>query len=135
IVSRDADFEQIIFDSGKVDGGDIDSLAYPSPVSLQPRTRYFWKVRVWGENESAESGAAWFETAKMDEGWLGVWLTPDWEDTQLHPILYRSFDLPAGAVSARAYISGLGLYHFELNGKKVGEEYLTPYCNAYDQWI
>ena len=135
VVSRDAEFEQIVFDSGKVEGCGIDSLAYRPPVVLQPRTRCFWKVMVWGERESAESDTAWFETAKMDEDWQAVWITPDWADRQRHPILYRNFELPAQAVAARAYISGLGLYHFELNGRKVGGEHLTPYCNAYDKWI
>jgi alpha-L-rhamnosidase len=135
LVGCDSDFEQIIFDSGKVDGPIIDSLAYRPPISLIPRTRYFWKVRIWGETESAESGTAWFETAKMDEGWQAVWITPDWEDNRKHPIVYRHFDLPSRPVTARAYICGLGLYHFELNGQKVGNEYFTPYCNAYDQWI
>lgn len=135
LVSHDRDFEQVIFDSGKVEGLGIDSLAYRPPISLKPRTRYFWKVRVWGEIESAESDTAWFETSKMDEDWQAEWLTPDCEDNQIHPILYRYFDLPSRAVAARAYICGLGLYHFELNGKKVGDEYFTPYCNAYDQWL
>jgi alpha-L-rhamnosidase len=135
LVSRDGDFEQVIFDSGRVEGPGIDSLAYRPPIRLTPRTRYFWKVRVWGETESAESGTAWFETSKMGEGWQAEWLTPDCEDHQIHPILYRHFDLPSRAVAARAYVCGLGLYHFELNGEKVGDEYFTPYCNAYDQWI
>jgi alpha-L-rhamnosidase len=135
LVSRDDVFEQIIFDSGKVDGPSIDSLAYRPPIRLKPRTRYFWKVRVWGETENAESDAAWFETAKIGEDWQAEWITPDCEDNEIHPILYRYFDLPSRVVSARAYICGLGLYHFELNGKKVGDEYFTPYCNAYDQWI
>jgi alpha-L-rhamnosidase len=133
LVSYDCNFERIIFDSGKVDG--INSLAYSPPISLQPRTRYFWKVRVWGESEHAESDIAWFETAKMDEPWQAAWITPDWEDNRVHPILYRYFELPERAVTARAYICGLGLYHLELNGKKAGNEYFTPYCNAYDQWI
>jgi alpha-L-rhamnosidase len=133
LVSDTKDFEKIIFDSGKVDGSGIDSLAYYPSLTLEPRTRYFWKVRVWGETESAESDVAWFETAKMGEGWEANWITPDWEDRQLHPMFYQSFDLPETAVSARVYICGLGLYHLELNGAKVGDEYLTPYCNAYDQ--
>jgi alpha-L-rhamnosidase len=133
IVSLDSDFEQPIFDSGKVDG--IDSLGFRPPIQLKPRTRYYWKVRVWGETETAESEMAWFETSRMDEAWQAEWITPDWEDNKLHPIMYRQFELPARVVSARAYICGLGLYHFELNGKKVGDEYFTPYCNAYDQWI
>ncbi len=139
LVSRDRDFAQIIFDSGKVTGAGydsgIDSLAYRPPIELAPRTRYFWKVMVWGESERAESEIAWFETAKQDEGWQAGWITPDFEDHQIHPILYRAFELPARAVAARAYICGLGLYHFELNGQKVGDEIFTPYCNAYDQWI
>ncbi len=135
IVSHDSDFEQVIFDSGKVEGLAIDSLAYRPPLSLQPRTRYFWKVRVWGETQYAESDTVWFETSKIDEGWQAQWITPDCEDNTLHPILYQQFDLPSPVVNARAYICGLGLYHFELNGAKVGDEYFTPYCNAYDQWI
>ncbi len=135
LVSRDGDFEQVIFDSGRVDGPGIDSLAYRPPIGLKPRTRYFWKVRVWGETDSAESDTAWFETSKMDEGWQAEWITPDGEDNRIHPILYRYVDLPSQVVAARAYICGLGLYHFELNGEKVGDEHFTPYCNAYDQWI
>lgn len=135
VVALDAHFEQIIFDSGTVDGRGIDSLAYRPPIQLTPYTRYFWKVRVWGDTENAESDSAWFETAKMDEAWQAEWITSDCEDNHIHPILYRQFDLPSRAVLARAYICGLGLYHFELNGQKVGDEHLTPYCNAYDQWI
>ncbi len=135
VVSRDARFEQIVFDSGKVAGAGIDSLAFRPPIELAPRTRYYWKVRVWGESESAESEPAWFETAKMDEPWQAEWITPDWDDNAIHPILYRTFDLPARTVAARAYVCGLGLYHAELNGQKIGSEHLTPYCNAYDQWI
>lgn len=135
LVSHDAGFEQVLFDSGKVQGAGIDSLAYRPPIPLEPRTRYYWKVRVWGESESAESDAAWFETAKMGEPWQAAWITPDFEDNQLHPILYRQFELPSQPVAARAYLCGLGLYHLEINGQKVGNEYLTPYCNAYDQWI
>ena len=134
-ISQESNFNQIIFDSGKVAGDGIDSLAYRPPISLKPRTRYFWKVRVWGETESAESESTWFETAKMDEDWEAAWITPDWDDNHIHPILYQHFNLPSRAVAARAYVCGLGLYHFELNGQKVGNEYLTPYCNAYDQWI
>lgn len=135
LVSRDSHFEQIIFDSGKVDGQGIDSIAYRPPITLEAYARYFWKVRVWGESEQAESDTAWFETARMGNEWQAEWITPDFEDNNAHPILYQNFELASPVVSARAYICGLGLYHFELNGEKVSDEYFTPYCNAYDQWI
>lgn len=42
---------------------------------------------------------------------------------------------------ARLYISGLGLYEAYITPKedgspqRIGEEYLTPYCNDYKRWI
>jgi len=135
IISLDEDFNEVIFDSGKVTGNEIDSIAYRPPMTLQPYTRYYWKVQIWGETETAESEVAWFETAKVDEDWQAEWITPDFNDNQTHPILYQNFDVSSQVVSARAYICGLGLYHADLNGEKVGDEYFTPYCNAYDQWI
>ncbi|MCX6068175.1 MAG: family 78 glycoside hydrolase catalytic domain [Chloroflexi bacterium] len=135
VISQDDAFTQILFDSGKVSGAEIDSIAYRPNIPLSPRTRYFWKVRVWGETESAESETTWFETAKMGEPWQAQWITPDFQDHDTHPFLFKNFELPAKVVLARAYICGLGLYHFELNGERVGDEHLTPYLNAYDQWI
>jgi alpha-L-rhamnosidase len=135
VISADSEFKTIIFDSGRLEGNAIDSLGTKPKIKLHPRQRYFWKARVWGETEHAESEVSWFETAKMDETWLAQWITPDFEDNHTHPILFKRFSLPAEVVSARLFICGLGLYHCELNGTKVGNERLTPYCNAYDQWL
>lgn len=135
LIARDPSFETILFDSGRIAGNTIDSLAYRPDLQLAPRTRYYWKVRVWGETEQAESETAWFETAKLEEPWQAGWITPDFVNPASHPVLFQSFRLPARPISARIYICGLGLYHLELNGRKVGNEYLTPDCNAYDQWL
>jgi alpha-L-rhamnosidase len=134
-VAADPEFKRMIFDSGQISGAGIDSLAYYPDIKLSPRTRYYWKVHIWGETEHATSEVAWFETAKMDEPWSAQWITPDFDDNQAHPVLFKTFDLPTDVISARLYICGLGLYHCELNGEKVGNEFLTPYCNAYDQWL
>lgn len=37
--------------------------------------------------------------------------------------------------AARLYICGLSLYEAMLNGEKIGNEYLTPYCSNYDAWL
>lgn len=50
-------------------------------------------------------------------------------------MLRRSFDLDSDIKAARLYISGLGLYFAEINGKSCGNELMTPYFNAYDSWI
>lgn len=133
-VAADAHFSQVLFDSGK--RADIDSLAFPLPLKLEPCTRYYWRVKVWADTgEQSQSDVAWFETAKLDQPWQAEWITPDWEDKKVHPLLRRTFALPSEAVSARVYATGLGLYELEINGKRVGNEHLTPGYNAYDKWI
>ncbi len=132
-VSLDDKFENIIYDSGK--SSDIDSLGFVLPINLEPRTRYYWKVTVWANNgDSATSETSWFETAKMEEPWKGSWITPD-INSDIHPLLSKSFSLEKEVKKARAYICGLGLYELNINSVKAGNEYLSPNFNAYDKWI
>ena len=132
-VALDEKFENIIYYSGKI--SEIDSLGFELPINLEPCTRYYWKVTVWGDNgEVVTSKVAWFETAKMNEGWHGKWITPDM-DKEIHPVLSKKFNLEKEVKSARAYICGLGLYELEINEIKAGDEYLAPNFNAYDKWL
>lgn len=133
-IAGDADFSHILFDSGK--SASIDSLAYTPPdFAPRPRTRYWWRVRVWADNgDSAVSEPAWFETAKAPGDWQAQWISPPFEKGR--PAVFRkTFRLSGNVVRARAYLVGLGLYEFHINGEKVGDEYLTPGCHAYDHWI
>ncbi|OLS33526.1 alpha-L-rhamnosidase [Bacillus sp. MRMR6] len=133
LVALDEAFTNIVFDSGKSE--QIDSLAYELPITLEACTRYFWRVTVWADNgEETTSEPAWFETAKLDKPWEAKWITPDLTK-DVHPVLSRDFELSKEVVSARAYVCGLGLYEMEINGEKAGDEYLTPYFNAYDKWL
>lgn len=136
-IAADSHFNQLVFDSGQQQH--MDSLAYTPDIELQPRTRYYWRVTVWGDaGEVATSEAAWFETAKMDEPWQGAWIAPGF-DPDIHPLIRKQFQLPADLAAklakARIYITGVGLYELELNGSKVGDEYLAPGYHAYDYWL
>ncbi len=132
-VAQDKDFINIVHDTGRRE--DIDSIGYTLTLELKPRTRYYWRVQVWTDCGDIVSPAAWFETAKLTEAWTGRWITPDWEDGPVHPLLRRSFRLKKEVAAARLYICGLGLYEAEINGRRVGEEYFTPYCNSYNKWL
>lgn len=132
-VSLDINFTDIVFDSGISE--DIDSLAFELTIELKPRTRYYWKLKVWADNgETATSEPAWFETAKMEEPWSAKWITPDL-DSKIHPVLIREFKLEKAVKSARAYVCGFGLYELNVNGTKCGDEYLAPNFNAYNKWV
>ncbi len=115
--------------------GDLDSLGTAVPLMQEPRTRYTWTVSVRTDaGEEAESAPQWFETGKLDEPWAARWIGCSDAEPR-HPIFERQI-APKGAVrSARLYCCGLGLYELRWNGKKIGREYLTPYCNDYDLWV
>ncbi|MBT2599361.1 MULTISPECIES: alpha-L-rhamnosidase [unclassified Oceanobacillus] len=132
-MADDQDFNNIIYESGK--RKDIDSLSFTPNVTLEPRTRYYWKVTVWGDTgDFVTSDIAWFETGKMDEQWQAKWITPKL-DKEIHPLMRKSFHFDKEIESARIYISGLGIYHLEMNGEKVGDEYLAPGFHAYNYWL
>lgn len=114
---------------------DLDSLAAPVEVKLLPRTRYTWTVLVRTDaGEEAASGENWFETAKMEEPWQARWIGCDNSEPR-HPIFSKKIIPEQEVTSARLYICGLGLYEASWNGEKIGDEYLTPYCNNYKAWV
>ncbi len=132
-VSKTEDFADVIFDTGACKTA--SSLGVPVEIALEPRTRYFWRVTVMGDNgETATSDTAWFETAKLDEPFTAQRISPCLApDTA--PYMRRAFEITGEVLSARAYFTGLGIYELYLNGEKANDEYLVPGCTAYDSWI
>ena len=123
----------IVFDSGKQ--ADINSLYYVPDLQLEPYTRYEWQVTVWAKDGSFHtSERAYFETAKLQEPWQAKWITAKLDD-DVSPYLRTEFNVEGEIEEARAYVCGLGLYELELNGEKVGDEYLMPGYHSYDQML
>lgn len=130
-VSEESDLSQPVYDSGEAE---LNSIACVVPLALKPRTRYYWTVEVMGDNgEAASSEVNWFETAKQDEPWQAVWITC--AEQSRHPIFSKQIAVKEAPVSARLYICGLGVYEAAINGEKVGDEILAPYCNNYTEWL
>lgn len=136
-VSLKEDFSEILYDSGACDN--IVSTGFELPVDLQPMTRYYWKVRVTDETgDSAVSETQWFETAKTVTGhdctWEAKWITPKMEK-DVQAAVWREIEITKPVVKARAYMVGLGLYEFYVNGEKQGDECLLPGFCDYDSWL
>lgn len=114
---------------------DLDSLASRAELALEPFTRYIWTVMVRSDaGEETQSGENWFETGRMGQPWEAGWIGCD--DTQSrHPLFTKELRLPGRVKKARLLVCGLGLYEAYINGEKVGEELLTPYCNNYRSWL
>lgn len=97
------------------------------------------RVRVWGERSDA---GAWSEPAVVEAGllspddWSAHFITPDWdEDASLPqpcPWLRNEFDLRAPVRRARLYVTALGVYWAEINGRRVSEDLFAPGWTSYD---
>lgn len=109
---------------------------YDGPV-LKPRTRYTVSVSAEDDDGEFAEAEAEFETGKLSEPWAGKWVThPTYRFTEKKvspkPMRFKkAFSAAKEIKSARLYVTALGLYVCELNGKRVGEDYFTPGFTSY----
>lgn len=133
IISDSSDFSNILFEAT---GEDVDASGVSVYMSLKPRTTYYVQASVRGINGEQAEAVTTFETAKMDEPWKADYIGTAEED-KFHPVFKKSFNLPADktVAKARVYMTGLGVYEAVLNGTKIGEDYLAPFVNDYNDGI
>ena len=137
LVSLKEDFSEAVLDTGWRE--DLDSLGtrmgLAGEAGLRPYTRYYWTVQVRsGQGEEASGELCWFETAKEKVPWEAKWIGCRSQEKR-HPVFSKEFALSKEVEKARLYICGLGLYEAYINGRKAGDELLTPYSNNYHAWL
>lgn len=126
-IVRVYDGDEKIYDSGLCK--EINNLDYVVKLELHSRTRYIWEIIVLNNDTVIAKDRSWFETGKMNEKWIGEWISPEKTDDSC--ILYKTFNVDK-LDDSRLYICGLGVYECYINGKKVGNEYLAPGYHSYD---
>ena len=100
------DFSELLWTK---EGKNLNSAAEKLEFEQSAYTRYYVRVTVTSdEGETAVSKPAYFETGKMDDPWMGKWITTKKEDT-FHPLFIKNFEVKKKPASARLYICGLGL--------------------------
>ena len=64
-----------VWDSGRVASAESVGVPYGG-TKLEPRTRYYWSVRVWDANgqSTQASETAWWETGLLKQEWKGKWI-------------------------------------------------------------
>jgi len=131
--------EKLIWTSGKrmSDRSVLVPYRGPEPVSGQ---RVFWQVRAWDNqgHRSTWSEPAYWETGLLQpSGWKAKWIASNIKEdiTRSNPAQYfrKEFHAKGKILTARAYVTGLGLYEFSLNGKKVGDQLFTPGWTSYEK--
>jgi alpha-L-rhamnosidase len=129
----------LLWDSGKVASDASIHRAYGGPA-LASGQHCAWRVRAWDGNDrpSAWSEPAFWEMGLLEPSdWQASWIQPDIEEdtstSQPCPMLRATFAVDGAVRSARAYVTALGLYEVELNGRRVGDAVFTPGWTAYDE--
>ena len=129
-----------LWTSGKVTSDESVNRPYAGPA-LKPGQRYYWQVRSWDDRGTASdwSSPAFWETGLMSPAaWSASWISPAMaEDTARSnpaPMVRKEFALDAGTIaSARAYVTALGVYEMQINGRRVGDQVLAPGWTSYDK--
>lgn len=103
---------------------------------LQPFTRYYWNVTIWDKaGKPVKSPTASFETGMGDiKNWHGTWISDDGNiNMKAAPYFRKAFSTSKKVLSARAYISAVGLYELYINGQKIGNHRLDPMYTRFDR--
>lgn len=131
-ISQSPDFITLVY---KKEGRELNGIGEELILQLSPYTRYYIQITVAGDNqETAVSDIYYFETAKLQEPWSAKWIGLANEDC-FHPELKKSFILKKQVISARLYITGLGVFEASVNDRKAGNEYLAPFVNDYETCV
>ncbi len=131
-VSDAENFQHVLY---RKEGKELKQGGEMLDISCQPRTIYYVRVTVTGDlGDEAVSEPAFFETGKMDEPWAAKFIAAEKGDN-CHPVMQRRFRVSKEVKSARLYAAGAGLFEANMNGKKLGDEYLTPYINNYEDHL
>ncbi len=130
--------KQLVWSSGKINSDQSVHIPYTG-AALQAGRRYYWQVRVW---DDAGQASAWSPVAQWQmgllqaEAWKASWIEPHTiQDNQQHanPLFRKTFKAGKKIRSATAYITTRGLYEACINGKRVGDAYLSPGWTSYEK--
>ena len=130
--------KEIVWSSGKVLSTESVHVPYKGN-ELQSAAKYNWQVRVWDNNgkRSAWSEPATFQMALLNkDDWKAKWIEVGYqEDTVNRPAQYfrKQFTANKQIQSATAIITAHGIYKAEINGIKIGDDYLTPGWTSYNK--
>jgi alpha-L-rhamnosidase len=136
-VARNAKFSasDIVWQSGKVESGESVLVAYKGP-ELKSGERYYWQVKISDKNgrQSKWSDVAFFEMGLLAKSeWKAKWIEMEGDTLRYSPSPHfrKDFQVARSIARARVYVTSHGYYELHINGKKVGDQVLTPGWTSY----
>ena len=124
-----------VWDSGVVETTEQLFIPYAGE-KLAPLTKYEFTVDVTLTTGETASETGSFVTGKLASKWVGKWITKRSvrREPDAYPAQYlrKTFEIKEGAKSAYLAICGLGYFESYINGKKTGDDVLSPAFTRYD---
>jgi alpha-L-rhamnosidase len=125
--------KKLLWNSGKTTS-DASIWVNYGGSSLQSGQKYWWQVRLW---DNAGNVSDWSEAASWQMGilnpndWKATWIGVAADSTIPSPMFRKDFSAKNKISNATAYITSHGLYEAQINGQRVGQDFLTPGWTAY----
>lgn len=121
------------WDSGRVTS-DVSTLVAYSGKALLPAKDYYWKVMVWDKNGAHSE---WSKPSRWGMGlldrdnWKASWIST--QQSQGAPLLRKTFETRGRVRQAKVFVSAGGYFELYLNGRRVGDDCLSPNFTNYTE--
>lgn len=135
-----------LWNSGKVESDQSVNVSY-SGKRLQSSIQCYWKIRIWtNHGDSTWSQPEYWSMGLLQESdwktkWIGLDRSFPWDSahtrfSRLSARYFRKeFDAAKEIKRAVVYVTGLGFYQLYINGKRIGEQVLTPAPTDYTKSV
>jgi alpha-L-rhamnosidase len=133
------DGKNTVWASGKV-ASETSIFNKYAGAPLASDSEYAWQLRVWDNQGHVSNWAtASFGTALLDsKEWKASWISSGLKTDTVNgivPILRKSFLASKKIISAKVYVTSRGLYDVQINGKRMGDAYLSPGWTSYNKHL
>jgi alpha-L-rhamnosidase len=122
-----------LWNSGRVESDETLHIPYAGE-ELSSSQQVFWRVRTWdrdGQPSEWSEPTTWVMGVVRDRDWRAKWIIAPWSSEAL--LMRREFTVRPGLRRAVVHICGLGHFELSLNGRKVGENLLSPGWSKYNK--
>lgn len=129
--------DNVFWDSGKVLSSSMHVIC---PKEIPSRTYIHWEVILWNEkDQKGESSSSFFETGLLKrEDFHAHWISGNYHvnGKNRYPIdCFKKTFFVKDISQARLYVTSLGLYEIQINGRRVGDFVLAPGYTDYKKRI
>ena len=120
------------WDSGKCVSDQSIHIEYDG-MTLVSEAIYSVKLTVWDNQKELSKKTASFETGLYGK-FRADWITHNLPETdEACPVFKKEFSCSKEIKTARLYATALGIYDFNLNGRRVSDEYFSPGWTSYNK--